>query len=102
KSVIPEAVSIFVLPPDGRELAARLVGRGSEDQARLRRRLKAAREAIRAAAELDYVVINDDVGRAVEDVERIIAAESMRPGRVGSLDGYVAKLIGEIDAVLES
>lgn len=102
KSLVPEAVSIFVLPPDGEELAARLFGRGSEDPDRQRRRLKAAREEIRSASEFDYVVINDDVDRAVEAIERIIAAECLRPHRVESLDGYVAKLIGEIDAVLES
>lgn len=102
KSLVPDAVSIFVLPPDGRELASRLVGRGSEDAARQRRRLVAARDEIRAAGEFDYIVINDQVDRAVEEVERIIAVESLRPGRKSELDGYVAKLIGEIDAVLES
>lgn len=102
KSLVPDAVSIFVLPPDGSELASRLVGRGSEDRPRQRRRLTAARDEIRAAGEFDYVLVNDHVDRAVEEVERIIAAESLRPGRLAELDGYVSKLIGEIDAVLES
>lgn len=102
KALVPEAVSIFVLPPDGRELAARLVGRGSEEPERLRRRLVAAREEIRAAGEFDYVLINDDVDRAVDTLEKIIAVESMRPRRANSLSGCIAKLIGEIDAVLES
>ena len=102
KALAPDAVSIFVLPPDGRELAARLVGRGSEEPERLRRRLVAAREEIRAAAEFDYVVINDDIDQAVDAIERIIAVESMRPGRTDALTGYIAKMSGEIDAVLES
>lgn len=102
KSLVPEAVSIFVLPPDGRELAARLVGRGSEEPERLRRRLIAAREEIRAAGEFDYVVINDDIDRAVDALQRIIEVESMRPRRANSLSGCITKLIGDIDAVLES
>lgn len=75
------AVEIFVLPPSGESLAARLVGRNTETPDALRRRLGRAGEEILAAGEYDYLVVNDDLDHAVEQVEAIIEAESRRANR---------------------
>ncbi len=101
RRVVPEAVSIFVLPPSGEELARRLVGRGSEDEAVRRRRLTNARREIEEAREFDYVVVNDDLERAVAVVEAIITAESHRTRRIPALEEEVVRLCSEIDRYLD-
>jgi guanylate kinase len=102
KKAVPEAVSIFVLPPSGRELARRLIGRGSEDRAVQRKRLRAAREEIGAASEFDYVIVNDDLGPAVTSVEQILEAESLRTSRSTGLERLVSELLRDVDRVLET
>jgi guanylate kinase len=102
KSSVPDAVSIFVLPPSGRELARRLIGRGSEDRAVQRRRLLAARAELSAALEFDYVLVNDDLAASVASVERILAVESLRTARIADLEERVQRLIAGVDEVLEA
>jgi guanylate kinase len=97
---VPEAVSIFVLPPSGQELARRLVKRGSEDAAVQQRRLEAARAEIGAAGEFDYVIVNQDVEASVDAVESILAAESHRGRRIPSLADATARLCREVDGSL--
>lgn len=62
----PNAVMIFIAPPDAETLAARLAGRGTEDAAQIAGRLKTARVEMSAANEFDYVIVNDAVERAAE------------------------------------
>jgi guanylate kinase len=102
KEAVPEAISIFVLPPGGGELARRLVGRGSEDEGVRRRRLRAAREELSAAAEFDFLIVNEDLARAVGAVEEILDSESLRSARCVDLARHVDGLIAEVDEVLES
>lgn len=97
---VPEAVSIFVLPPSGMELARRLAGRGSEDEAVRDRRLRAARDEIRAATEFDYVIVNDTIERAVALVDAVLEAESHRVARSPALGAVVDRLCGEVDGCL--
>lgn len=101
KRLVPEAISVFVLPPSGAELARRLVDRGSEDLARRRRRLLAARDELGAATEFDFIVVNDDVDLAVDAVDRILSSESFRRARLPDLEGFVTTLIHGVDSVLE-
>jgi len=101
RDAVPEAVSIFVLPPAGEVLAARLVGRGSEDAEVQRRRLARAKGEIEAATEFDYIVVNEDLSHAVDQVEAILAAEGLRTGRRAQLDEEIALLARQIDARLE-
>lgn len=86
---VPDAVLVFVLPPTGAVLVKRLSGRGTEDPAVLRRRLRNAEEEMRAAPEFDYVVVNDvlaDAASALEDVLR------GRAGPRGVRDGLEARI----------
>ncbi|MEX2572242.1 MAG: guanylate kinase [Gemmatimonadota bacterium] len=102
KAAVPEAVSIFVLPPTGAELARRLMGRASEDQAVQRRRLQAARQELSAALEFDFLIINQSVPEAADAVEQIMAAESLRTSRADGLEPRVASLIAGVDAILKA
>jgi len=77
---VPEAVLVFVLPPSYQELAARLAGRGTETPEVLARRLAAARQEIESIGEYDYLVINDELERAVQDFVAIVRAQHLRPG----------------------
>ena len=78
----PEAVSVFILPPSEEELERRLRSRGTEsDEAVERRLLAAQREIERGEACYDYLVVNDDLERALVDVQAILRAESCRRGR---------------------
>ncbi len=85
KKIMPECVSIFILPPSMKELENRLRGRSTEMDAVVDARLQAAREEVRHAEEYDYVVINDTVDKAVEEIKTIIAAEKHRFIRVSSI-----------------
>jgi guanylate kinase len=71
---LPEAVSIFLLPPSYQELRRRLVMRGSESATGLRRRLCAALEEIHAWPEYDYIVVNDEASRAAQALRTIVTA----------------------------
>lgn len=101
KRSVPEAVSIFVLPPSGAELARRLIGRGTEAADIRRKRLLAARAEIAAASEFDYVIVNDDLDAAVARIEAIIVAEQARTSRQDALSSFTGSLVRQIDSALD-
>ena len=76
-------VSIFILPPTADEMLRRLHGRASESDAQLRRRYESALEELAAVHEFDYVVVNDDLGEAVDAVRAIAVAEESSVRRAG-------------------
>lgn len=88
----PDAVTVFLLPPSGAELAARLRGRDTEDEEQVARRLARAQEELRAAGEYDYVVVNDDLVMAVQQVAAIVEAESLRVSRRPEFAGLLEQL----------
>ena len=75
-------VYVFILPPSLDVLEARLRGRGTEDEAALRRRLTAAREEIRHAHRFDYIIVNDRLDEAVDRFRSIVTAERSRSDRL--------------------
>ena len=84
----PETVRIFIAPPSWTELEHRLIGRGTEDAEKVRRRLTRAKEEFSYAAGYDYVVINNTVEGAVEELQAIIKAEHCRPDqRIDLING---------------
>ena len=92
----PEAVTVFLLPPSGAELAARLKGRDTEGEEQVARRLARAQEELLAAGEYDYVVVNDDLVMAVEQVAAIVEAESLRIPRRPEFAGLLEQLQREV------
>jgi len=73
-----ENVAIFVLPPSAPILEQRLRGRSKDSEEQIRRRLDVARGEVAEYAQYEYVVINDDVGAAVERLKAIVLAERAR------------------------
>jgi guanylate kinase len=72
RSRIPEAVSIFILPPSRAALEQRLKGRSTDSDEVIQRRLRDAAEDLGHWREFDYVVINDRFERAIEDLQAIV------------------------------
>ena len=72
KRAEPHAILIFIEPPSLDELNIRLRGRGTEDPETLSRRLRSAYDEVKKKGLYDYIVVNDQVGRAVAEVLRIM------------------------------
>lgn len=66
RAAMPEAVLVFIAPPSWDELQARLIGRGTESEEVIERRLAVARTELAAEAEFDATIVNDEVGAAVK------------------------------------
>ena len=81
RRLIPGAVLIFILPPSIESLRERLVKRGQDSDAVIARRLDAAREEMRHASEFDYVIMNQDFARAVDDLSAIVRASRLAASR---------------------
>lgn len=78
KKKVPDAVFIFLTPPDLNELEERLVGRGTDSEEVIAQRIERAREEIALMSEYDYTIVNDEVSLAAERVKRVIEAEHFR------------------------
>jgi guanylate kinase len=70
---MPEAVQIFIAPPAPGALRERLEGRGTDSEAAIERRLAVAEQELAAQGEFEHVVVNDDVQRAVAELDAIVA-----------------------------
>lgn len=78
KSAMPEAILIFILPPNLTELRKRLEGRKTEKQEIVEKRLGKALNEIKLIGEYDYYIINDDIEKAVDQAKSIVSAESCK------------------------
>jgi guanylate kinase len=75
KEKIPEAVSIFILPPDRENLEWRLRNRGSDSEEVIRRRLDTARREIENYSKYDYILVNRVVEQSADQLRDIVLAE---------------------------
>ena len=83
KEKLPEAVSIFILPPSRAALEERLTGRGQDSPEVIAQRMRAAVSEISHYKEFDHLVVNDDFNAALADLKTIILGDgSPRPVRV--------------------
>jgi guanylate kinase len=73
------AIGIFVLPPSFEALERRLRGRSKDSEEAIRKRLATARREVRAVAEYEYVIINDELDACVDRLRAIVLAERARP-----------------------
>ncbi|MCB1422992.1 MAG: guanylate kinase [Nitratireductor sp.] len=89
-----DVVSVFILPPSMEELKRRLVRRAEDSEEVIARRLKNALEEIPHWQEYDYVVINDDLDRAFQEVKSILTAERLRQDRRHGLYDFARTLTG--------
>jgi guanylate kinase len=77
RSLYPQAISIFVLPPSMETLTQRLNNRGQDSQETIAKRVAAARTEMRHVTEFDYVTINDNFNEALQDISAIIRAQRL-------------------------
>jgi len=73
KAAMPEAVTIFILPPSWDELVRRLSTRGTEDSAEQEKRLLTAKVELAAADDFDYQVVNDEVAKCAAQVVELMS-----------------------------
>ena len=72
REAMPEAVQVFIAPPSEEALKTRLVGRGTDSQDEVARRLETAREELEAQSEFPHVVVNDRLEDAVAELEDLV------------------------------
>lgn len=82
KEKFPHAIGVFILPPSMEELRRRLEQRGSDDVDSRQRRFERAREEIEHYPFFDYMIVNDELQRALAQLRGIVLAESCRQWRV--------------------
>jgi guanylate kinase len=81
KKFYEDAIFVFVMPPSFEELEHRLVGRNTETQEIIQKRLKCAMDEVLLHNEYNYVVINEDVCCAAEQIKMIVNAEKLKSHR---------------------
>lgn len=74
KERLPEAITIFIEPPSMAELERRLRGRATDSEEAIKKRLAKARWELEQKGSFDYVVVNDNLNSAVEEVLRIVGS----------------------------
>ena len=87
-----DLVSIFILPPTIAELEERLCSRAQDDEGVIQRRMSEANHEISHWAEYDYVIVNRDLDKSVNQVRAIIMAERLRRTRQKGLVDFVNQL----------
>ncbi|WP_318709559.1 guanylate kinase [Candidatus Acetatifactor stercoripullorum] len=81
KEQFPESLLVFVTPPNAKELERRLVGRGTESQEVIQKRLARASEESEGMESYDYIVVNDDLEKCVEELNCLVDAARRAPVR---------------------
>ena len=102
RAAFPESVLIYVLPPSGEVLLERLRARDTESGESLKRRLVSALVELRAVPMYHYVVLNDELDRAVSAVSGIVDAEGMRRERLQNVERDVRAIIDRLERELDS
>jgi guanylate kinase len=92
KQKMPQAHTIFILPPSREALEERLAGRGQDSRKVIERRMRAAVSEMKHYREFDYLVVNDDFAAALEDLKAIVRGDSAGPRRP-AVD--MARLLGD-------
>jgi guanylate kinase len=81
RAAMPDALLVFLAPPSPEELKRRLVGRGTEDEETIRRRLRHADEELAAEPEFDVTVVNDFVERAADELVGLLGSPLLTPAQ---------------------
>lgn len=81
RRMFPECCLVFILPPSMQELERRLRKRGTETEEKINERTAQAREELRFAENYDYLIVNGELSKAVDDLKAVIAAEKLRKAR---------------------
>ena len=96
KRQVPDAVSVFILPPSRAALEERMRKRGQDSEETIARRLANAREEMSHHAEFDYIIVNEVFDTAVDDMCAIFTASRLRRGQqVQRHAGLIATLLAD-------
>jgi guanylate kinase len=90
-----DVVSVFVLPPSRRELERRLRARAQDAEDVVARRMAKADDEISHWAEYDYVLVNEEVERALLQLQTILSAERLKRSRQIGISSFITSLTGE-------
>ncbi len=94
RKLFPQAIGVFILPPSMEELTRRLTGRGTDSAEVVERRLAAAQAEMRHVGEFDYVIINDQIDRALDELCSVVRASRLAyPAQRDRHAALFAKLI---------
>ncbi len=96
-----DVVTIFLLPPSGRDLLERLKTRAQDPEEVIRRRMAGAAGEIAHWAEYQYVVINDVLQEALADIRAILRAEHLKRERRQGLSAFARSLIASLENMRE-
>jgi guanylate kinase len=77
RCLVPEAISIFILPPSIEVLESRLTARGQDSEAIIAKRMQTARSDMSHYAEYDYIIINHDFNQALNELKSVVIAERL-------------------------
>jgi len=95
ENALEDLVSIFILPPTLGELERRLFARAQDPEEVVRNRMARAHDEISHWAEYDYIIVNDDIDKAVASAEAILTAERHRRRRQTGLSDFVRAMEAE-------
>lgn len=96
KKLVPEAIFIFILPPNMQTLLSRLKSRGTEDDNKIISRFRTAYKEINEITKYNYVVVNDSLEEAVMNIESILISAKLRVDRIEDIEvGNEEELIHE-------
>ncbi len=98
--VVPDAASLFLLPPSGEVLLSRLEGRGTESPAEVRRRLETALDELRQADHFPHWLVNDRLEDTVASIRGIVE-EAHLPGRSGALERLIVDVADAVTSRLK-
>lgn len=95
RSLVPDARSVFILPPSAAELERRLQGRGQDDAATIATRMAAAKAEMSHWAEYDFLIVNEDFERALEELTALFLAPRLaRDAQSERHRGLIRDLLG--------
>lgn len=77
RKLIPDAVSLFILPPSRETLRERLKGRGQDEESIIDARMSEAENEISHYSEADYLIINEDFGKALDEFRAIVISQRL-------------------------
>jgi len=89
KKQIDNCVTLFILPPSFDDLKKRIVGRGTEDECTINTRLETAKREIAYVDKYDYIIINNDINTAVNEINSILTAEKLKYSRNSDILQYI-------------
>lgn len=98
KEKYPEVLLLFVVPPNAQTLKERLVGRGTETMDVIESRMKRAVEEAQYMPQYDYLVVNDELDRCVDEMHRIIQSSHTECRRNGA---FITQITNELEEMMK-